>query len=133
MEFNTNTAQSLLFHSFPNPSLEMTPLSHLLLRLRRAATWTALMTAAVVLASFSPEVAFVWALSHPAARCEGEGDRLWVPLDGREGACLPSRAVNRSTADVFVPPVFAALVVGASACFVKAVAWGRAHTQNQMP
>ncbi|KAJ4786749.1 hypothetical protein LUZ62_037995 [Rhynchospora pubera] len=123
----------------------MTPLSDLLplllrLRLRRpmlrrAATWTALMTAVVVLASFSPEVAFVWALSHPPARCEG--DSLWVPLDGREGACLPSRAINRSAADVFVPPVFAALVVGASACFVKAVAWGRphthTHTQNQMP
>ncbi|KAJ3683975.1 hypothetical protein LUZ61_013139 [Rhynchospora tenuis] len=119
----------------------MTPLSHLLplllrLRLRRAATWTALMTAAVVLTSFSPEVAFVWALSHPpptapAARCKG--NRLWVPLDGREGACLPSRAVNRSTADVFVPPVFAALVVGASACFVKAVAWDHTQTHNQMP
>lgn len=118
----------------------MTPFSDLLpllLRLRRpmlrrAATWTALMTAAVVLSSFTPEVAFVWALSHPritAARCRG--DRVWIPLDS-EGACLPSRALNRSIADVFVPPVFAALVVGASACFVKAVAWGRDDIPSEM-
>lgn len=115
---------------------QMTPFSDLLpllLRLRRpllrrAATWTAFMTAAVVLSSFTPELAFVWALSHPhtagGARCRG--DLVWVPLDS-EGACLPPRALNRSTADVFVPPVFAALVVGASACFVRAVTWGRSR------
>ncbi|KAJ3680822.1 hypothetical protein LUZ60_015311 [Juncus effusus] len=88
---------------------------------RQAAAWTALMTAAVIISSFSPEIAFVWAISKPGS-CEGE--KVWVPMDGAP-VCLPAKAVTRSAADMFVPPVFAALVVGGAACFVKAVSVGR--------
>lgn len=87
--------------------------------LRRVGAWTALMTAAVVLTSFSPEVAFVWALSRPHPRCPPA--RVAVPLDPHP-ACFPARALARSPADVFVPPLFAALVVAASACLLKALA-----------
>lgn len=88
-------------------------------------TWTALLTATVAMASFSPEIAFVWAVSpsSPFSRRCGEG-KMRVPLEGPPGevVCMPAQLFGRSRAvDFFVPPLFAALVVAGSAALVRAV------------
>ncbi|XP_020599128.1 uncharacterized protein LOC110038593 [Phalaenopsis equestris] len=92
--------------------------------LRYAAAWTALLTSMVFLTSFSPEMAFAWALtpSSPFARsCQRGFVRL--PVDGPPGPaiCVPSRLIAPSKADLIVPPVFAAFVVAGSACIVWAL------------
>uniref|UniRef100_A0A7N0ZYT3 Uncharacterized protein n=1 Tax=Kalanchoe fedtschenkoi TaxID=63787 RepID=A0A7N0ZYT3_KALFE len=76
--------------------------------------WTGLLTLAVALASFSPEIAFVSAISKA---CAAEG--LRVPLD--MPVCLPVHLFTKSPIDLIVPPIFAALVVAASAFVVRAV------------
>ncbi|XP_021290060.1 uncharacterized protein LOC110420953 [Herrania umbratica] len=87
-----------------------------------AATWTVLLTAVVAIASFSPEVAFVSAISQSSAfskECGIEGSVV-VPTDV-PGAklCLPDHLVRRSKIDWIVPPVFAAVVVTGSAWVVR--------------
>ena len=53
-----------------------------------------------------------------------------VPLDGGgERVCVPMRMAVRSGVDLLVPPAFVGLAVGASACFVKALAIGRRHDE----
>lgn len=74
--------------------------------------------------SFSPEVAFTWALSLPSpfsSECMPGYVRL--PLDGpaMEVVCLPALFFGQSKLDLVVPPLFAAVVVAASVCFVRSV------------
>ncbi|XP_074572159.1 uncharacterized protein LOC141828605 [Curcuma longa] len=91
-----------------------------------AVAWSALLTASVAIASFAPELAFVWAampsssFSHACAG--GSSPAVRVPTDGpREVVCVPAGLFRRSAMDMVVPPLFAALVVGGSTCFVRAV------------
>uniref|UniRef100_A0A0E0MRF0 Uncharacterized protein n=2 Tax=Oryza TaxID=4527 RepID=A0A0E0MRF0_ORYRU len=92
-----------------------------------AATWTAVATAAVSVAAFAPELAFVWAvtpgaapLASSTAGCPGG---IVLPLDGPpwDAACVPAALFGRVTLDVLVPPVFAAAVVSTALWFTKAV------------
>ena len=87
-------------------------------------TWTVLLTATVAAVSFSPEIAFAWAVSLPsslASACGSSSVRL--PLDGPAGevVCLPAQFFERSKLDLIVPPLFAAIVVAASVCFVRSI------------
>ncbi|KAG2630061.1 uncharacterized protein LOC120701561 [Panicum virgatum] len=81
---------------------------------RHAVAWAGALALAVSVASFAPEAAFVWALA-------GGG--------GGDHACVPARMAGRSGIDLLVPPAFAGLAVGASACFVRALAIGRRHDE----
>ncbi|KAK1270579.1 hypothetical protein QJS04_geneDACA022353 [Acorus gramineus] len=100
-----------------------------LARLRRpfllyAFAWTALLTASVAVASMSPEVAFMAAVSPSsgfARACPEWAFRVPVDAGPGEVVCVPARLFGRSELDLIVPPVFAALVVAASALFVRAV------------
>jgi hypothetical protein len=91
--------------------------------LRHAAAWAGTLALAVSVASFAPEAAFVWSLAGG-----GAGARA-VP--GGERVCVPARMAGRSCADLLVPPAFAGLAVGASACFVRALAIGRRHDEYE--
>ncbi|KAG6483233.1 uncharacterized protein LOC122017817 [Zingiber officinale] len=91
-----------------------------------AVAWSALLTATVAVASFSPELAFVWAAmpssSFSRACAGGSAPMVRVPTEGpREVVCVPAGLFRRSAMDMVVPPLFAALVVGGSTCFVRAV------------
>ncbi|XP_037432922.1 uncharacterized protein LOC119299902 [Triticum dicoccoides] len=91
---------------------------------RHAAAWAGALALAVSVASFAPEAAFLWALA--SGGCAAGSVR--VPLDGGgDHVCVPARMAGRTCADIIVPPVFAALSVGASACFVRTIAIGRRH------
>ncbi|CAL5092964.1 unnamed protein product [Urochloa decumbens] len=97
---------------------------------RHAAAWAAALALAVSVASFAPEAAFVWALAGGGTACVAGTVR--VPLDGGGGGdhvCMPTRMAVQSGIDLIVPPAFAGLAVGASACFVKALAIGRRHDE----
>ncbi|KAL6998319.1 hypothetical protein U1Q18_008443 [Sarracenia purpurea var. burkii] len=89
-----------------------------------AATWTTILTVTVAVASFSPEVAFVSAITPKSAfsrRCEAEGS-VRVPLDvPTEVFCFPAHMFRRSKLDLLVPPVFAAVIVACSAYVVGAL------------
>ncbi|KAI8556562.1 hypothetical protein RHMOL_Rhmol05G0263200 [Rhododendron molle] len=89
-----------------------------------AATWTAILTVTVAVASFSPELAFASAISPTSAfsrPCAVEGS-IRVPLDvPTEVMCFPAHTFRRSKLDMVVPPVFAALVVAGSAYVVRAL------------
>ncbi|KAE8039009.1 hypothetical protein FH972_011462 [Carpinus fangiana] len=89
-----------------------------------AAIWTVLLTLAVAVASFGPEIAFVSAISPSSSfskPCKGHGF-LRIPLDNpSEVICFPAHFVRRSTFDFFLPTVFAALVVSGSACMVRSL------------
>ncbi|KAF8395092.1 hypothetical protein HHK36_019032 [Tetracentron sinense] len=88
-----------------------------------ALTWTVLLMVTVAVASFSPEIAFVSAISPSSfsRACQYDGF-VRIPLDGPgEMFCLPAHLFRRSTMDYFVPPVFAALVVAGSAFLVRAL------------
>lgn len=95
-----------------------------------AATWTALLTTIVAVASFSPEMAFVSAISTSSAfsrKCEAEGT-VRVPVDvPGEIVCLPAQLFVRSKIDLIVPPVFAAVVVAGSAWVVRAMGFWDDH------
>ncbi|KAG8093094.1 hypothetical protein GUJ93_ZPchr0012g22031 [Zizania palustris] len=96
--------------------------------LRHAVAWAGALALAVSVASFAPEAAFVWALTGSGggggSACPAGAVR--VPVDGGgDFVCVPARMAGRSGADLIVPPAFAGLVVGASACFVRALAIGR--------
>ncbi|CAN6356575.1 unnamed protein product [Urochloa humidicola] len=99
---------------------------------RHAAAWAAALALAVSVASFAPEAAFVWALAGGGGAGACAAGTVRVPLDGGgEGdhVCVPARMAGRSGIDLIVPPAFAGLAVGASACFVKALAIGRRHDE----
>lgn len=103
-----------------------------------AVTWVAALTLTVVVASFSPEVAFVSAMSPSSSfshKCKGyksDGSNIVVvrvPLDvPGDTLCFPAHLFTKSNIDLIVPPGFAALIVTASACVVHAVAlWEHDH------
>ncbi|XP_057801382.1 uncharacterized protein LOC131016697 [Salvia miltiorrhiza] len=89
-----------------------------------AAAWTAILTATVAVASFTPEWAFVSAISpsSPLSQaCHGAGS-VRLPLDiPPEDFCLAARLFKRSRIDMLVPPLFAAVIVAGSACAVRAL------------
>ncbi|KAI9085814.1 hypothetical protein K1719_032228 [Acacia pycnantha] len=89
-----------------------------------AATWTMLLTFTVAVASFSPEAAFVLAISPSSSfskACKSESF-IRVPLDvPGDILCFPPQLFTKSKIDLIVPPVFAAVIVAASACVVRAV------------
>lgn len=90
-----------------------------------ATVWTILLTMIVAVASFTPEVAFVSAISPISSfsqACSAEGS-VRVPLDiPGEIICLPAHRFMKSKIDFIVPPIFAAVVVTASAFVVRASA-----------
>ncbi|CAL5092962.1 unnamed protein product [Urochloa decumbens] len=97
---------------------------------RHVAAWAEALALAVSVASFVPEAAFVWALAGGGTVCVA--GTVHVPLDGGGGGdhvCVPTRMAVRSGIDLIVPPAFAGLAVGASACFVKALTIGRRHDE----
>ncbi|XP_058767904.1 uncharacterized protein LOC131641616 [Vicia villosa] len=84
-----------------------------------AVTWVTALTMTVTVASFSSEVAFVFAIS-PSNKCNG--NEIRVPLDvPGDTFCIPAQLFVKSKIDLIVPPVFAALIVVSSACVVRAV------------
>ncbi|KAG4130580.1 hypothetical protein ERO13_D09G153200v2 [Gossypium hirsutum] len=89
-----------------------------------AATWTVILTAMVAVASFSPEVAFVSAVSQSSSfskACGTEGS-VRVPMDvAGEKLCLPVHLFGKSKIDWIVPPVFAAVIVTGSAWVVRGI------------
>ncbi|KAI9153952.1 hypothetical protein LWI28_018961 [Acer negundo] len=89
-----------------------------------AATWTILLTLMVAVASFWPELAFVWGISPSSSfsrECDTEAS-VRVPLDvPGEILCLPAHIFKRSKIDLIIPPVFAAVVVAGSAWVVRAL------------
>ncbi|XP_028775754.1 uncharacterized protein LOC114732611 [Neltuma alba] len=87
--------------------------------LLRAAVWTLLLVATVVLASLAPGIAFTLALSPCAG---GAGVEIPLQFPG-ETVCFPEHAViTRSHLDFFLPTLFATLVVGASTCLLRSLA-----------
>lgn len=76
----------------------------------------------MAMALFAPEIAFVLAISPFSSwfsgKCNGIG-LVRLPIDfPREVVCLPAHMARRSELDFFVPTLFAALVVAASACVI---------------
>jgi hypothetical protein len=93
-----------------------------------AATWTAVATAAVAVAAFAPELAFVWAVrtGTPLSKaCAGssDGTSVGLPLDGPpwDVVCLPAGMFGRAPVDIIVPLVFATVVVAGAIWFTTAV------------
>lgn len=89
-----------------------------------AVSWTAVLTVAVAVASFSPEMAFVWAISPSSGLSTAcsVGGSVRIPLERPTDVfCLPARIFRRSKIDYIVPLIFAGLVVASSACLVRAV------------
>ncbi|KHN09426.1 hypothetical protein glysoja_016525 [Glycine soja] len=72
----------------------------------------------------SPQVAFVSAItpsSKFSQKCSSGGS-IRMPLDvPGDILCFPAHMFVRSKVDLIVPPVFAAVIVAASACVVRAV------------
>ncbi|KAH1070470.1 hypothetical protein GLYMA_03G172000v4 [Glycine max] len=89
-----------------------------------AATWITLLMLMVAAASMSPQVAFVSAItpsSKFSQKCSSGGS-IRMPLDvPGDILCFPAHMFVRSKVDLIVPPVFAAVIVAASACVVRAV------------
>ncbi|XP_057438442.1 uncharacterized protein LOC130730447 [Lotus japonicus] len=89
-----------------------------------AATWMTLLIVTVPVASISPQVAFVSAVSPSSSfsqKCRADGS-IRIPLDlPGEIICFPAPKFIMSKIDLIVPPVFAAVIVAASACVVRAV------------
>lgn len=88
--------------------------------------WTTFLAAVVTVASVSPELAFTSSLSsftEFSLACDGlQGKYLRLPLDKPgDVICLPAHIFGKSNVDFLIPPIFAAVVVAASACFVHAV------------
>ncbi|XP_027349884.1 uncharacterized protein LOC113861329 [Abrus precatorius] len=98
-----------------------------------AATWITLLTLTVAVASFSPQVAFVSAISPSSSfsqKCSTDGS-IRMPLDvPGDILCFPAHLFIKSKIDLVVPPVFAAVIVAASACVVRAVGLWE-HYQNR--
>ncbi|XP_065853563.1 uncharacterized protein [Euphorbia lathyris] len=89
-----------------------------------ATAWTSLLTVIVAVASFSPEMAFVSAISPSSSfsrGCQKQGTfRVPLELPG-EIVCLPTHLFVRSKIDLIVPPIFAAVVVAGSAWVVRSM------------
>lgn len=88
-----------------------------------ATTWTALISATVALAVFSPEVAFVWALSPASSLRSCGAASVRLPMDGSpsEVVCVPAYLFDRSAVDAVIPPLFAVAVLAASVSVMRAV------------
>jgi len=88
-----------------------------------AATWITLLTLTAAVASISPQVAFVSAISPSSSfsqKCSTDGS-IRMPLDvPGDILCFPPHMFVKSKVDLIVPPVFAAAIVAASACVVRA-------------
>lgn len=117
------------FIPFPTMSLWFSNLVRLHLTtpwpiLAYAATWITLLTLTVAVASISPQVTFVSAISPSSSfsrKCRTEGS-IRMPLDvPGDILCFPAHLFIRSKVDLIVPPVFAAIIVAASACVLRAV------------
>ncbi|KAL0375191.1 UNVERIFIED_CONTAM: hypothetical protein Sradi_3434800 [Sesamum radiatum] len=117
-------SNSLLLQIIPHPRWPL---------LFYAAAWTTILTVTVAVASFSPELAFVSAISPSSSSSQAcrEGGSLRLPLDiPSEDFCLPARFFKRSSIDMLVPPVFAAVIVACSACVVKAMGLWEAEDEQ---
>ncbi|EOA28380.1 hypothetical protein CARUB_v10024585mg [Capsella rubella] len=77
----------------------------------QAATWTILLTFTVALASFAPEMAFVSQIS-------SSDGFVKIPMED-EMVMVPSEMVKKSTFDVFVPTIFAGVMVVASVSLLR--------------
>ncbi|KAF5750954.1 hypothetical protein HS088_TW03G01294 [Tripterygium wilfordii] len=90
-----------------------------------AATWTSLLTLTVALASFTPEIAFMSAISPTSSfsrPCEAAG-ALRVPMDfPGDVLCVSGHLLKNSKIDSIVPPIFAAILVAGSAWVVRSMA-----------
>ncbi|KAK7267522.1 hypothetical protein RIF29_20198 [Crotalaria pallida] len=90
-----------------------------------AATWVTVLTLTVAVASFSPEVAFISAISPSSSfshKCKtnNDGSLIRVPLDlPGDTLCFPAHLFTKSYIDLIVPPIFAAVIVAASASVVQ--------------
>lgn len=89
-----------------------------------AGIWTALLTVTVAVAALTPETSFLWAITPSSSfstACKSESS-FRVPVDlPSDVVCLPAKFFQRSKIDLFVPPIFAALVVASSACVVRSL------------
>jgi len=93
--------------------------------------WTLMLAATVTVAALSLEMGFSTAISphmEIAEACSLQSNKaspscrqcFRLPLDGpRDGLCVPASLFRKSGLDFAVPPIFAALVVTASALFVQ--------------
>lgn len=93
--------------------------------------WTLLLAATVTIAALSLEMGFGTATSPHAEIAEACALQInkaspscrrcfRLPLDGpRDALCVPASLFKKSSVDFAVPPIFAALVVTASALFVQ--------------
>ena len=93
--------------------------------------WTLMLAATVTVAALSLEMSFSTAISphmEIAEACSLQSNKaspscrqcFRLPLDGpRDGVCVPANLFKKSGLDFAVPPIFAALVVTASALFVQ--------------
>lgn len=89
-----------------------------------AVAWTMLLTTTVVVLSLSAEIIFMKAVSPSStfsSKCILEFVRVPSDAPSEVVVCLPSALFQLSRMDLFVPPIFAALVVVASVVFVQAV------------
>ncbi|CAN8295111.1 unnamed protein product [Cochlearia groenlandica] len=83
----------------------------------RASTWTVLLTFTVALVSFTPMMAFVASVS---SSCGGGYGFVKIPVDfPGESLCVSSHMVRISRSDLFLPSVFAAIMVTASAFLIR--------------
>ena len=118
------------------PSLSLAGLLVRRALLLYAAAWTAVATAAVAVAAFAPELAFVWAvgpgapLSRAYPGSSGGGSSVGLPLDGPpwDAVCVPAGMFGRAKPDVVVPLVFGVVVVTGAVWFTTAVGvWEEDH------
>lgn len=89
-----------------------------------ALAWTAMVTLTVALAAFAPEAAFIWAVSPSAPLTHAcRAGTVGLPIDAPtwEAICLPAKNFRQSKVDIFIPPVFAVLVVVGSVSVMKAI------------
>ncbi|KAJ0259011.1 Uncharacterized protein HA466_0077060 [Hirschfeldia incana] len=87
----------------------------------QAATWTFLLMLTVGFASFAPEMAFVSTLSSSSNLCEEGNGFVRIPIDlPGEMVCVPSETtVKRSAFDLFMPTIFAGVMVIASVSLIR--------------
>uniref|UniRef100_M4C8F4 Uncharacterized protein n=1 Tax=Brassica campestris TaxID=3711 RepID=M4C8F4_BRACM len=86
----------------------------------QAATWTLLLMLTVGFASFAPEMAFVSTLSPSSNLCDGGNGLVRIPIDlPGEMVCVPYETVKRSAFDLFVPTIFAGVMVVASVSLIR--------------
>ncbi|CAN7008308.1 unnamed protein product [Brassica rapa subsp. trilocularis] len=70
--------------------------------------------------SFAPEMAFVSTLSPSSNLCDGGNGLVRIPIDlPGEMVCVPSETVKRSAFDLFVPTIFAGVMVVASVSLIR--------------